>query len=370
MFRITDRYILREVIPPFLLGLFVFTFLLMIPPIMEVAEDLIAKGVDTITVLRIMGTLMPQGLGITIPMALLLGILMGLGRLSSDREAVALQACGVSLFRMLLPLWMLAGLAAAATCYILVVALPDANQAFREITFRTVASRAEGEVKPRVFYEDFPNVMLYAREVSTTGDGWHDVFLADMRDSEHPDIYIAGQGQIVLEPDERRVDVVLQRGTGHQVNPDDPSGYETHHFDEIVIGLDPETVFPRTGPQRGYPELSISELREEVLRMTDLGISPHRPIMELHRKFSIPVACLVFALIGLSLGVTSRKDGKLASFSLGIAVIFSYYVIMYGAEAMAKGSLVSPHLAMWLPNIILGIAGLLLLVLRVYLNQP
>ena len=364
MLRITDRYILREVIPPFLLGLFVFTFLLMIPPIMEVAEDLIAKGVDTITVVRIMGTLMPQGLGITIPMALLLGILMGLGRLSSDREAVALQACGVSVFRMLLPLWLLAGFAAAATCYVLVVALPDANQSFREITFRTVASRAEGEVKPRVFYEDFPNVMLYAREVSTTGDGWHDVFLADMRDSEHPDIYIAGQGQIVLQPDERRVDVVLQRGTGHQVNPDDPSSYEAHHFDEIVIGLDPDTVFPRTGPQRGYPELSISELREEVVRMADLGLSPHRPIMELHRKFSIPVACLVFALIGLSLGVTSRKDGKLASFSLGIAVIFSYYVIMYGAEAMAKGALVSPHLAMWLPNIILGIAGLFLLFSR------
>ena len=364
MLRITDRYILREVIPPFLLALFVFTFLLMIPPIMEVAEDLIAKGVDTMTVVRIMGTLMPQGLGITIPMALLLGILMGLGRLSSDREAVALQACGISVFRMLLPLWLFGGVAALATCYILVVALPDANQAFREITFRTVASRAEGEVKPRVFYEDFPNVMLYVREVSTTGDGWHDVFLADMRDSEHPDIYVAAQGQIVLEPEARRVDVVLRSGTGHQVNPDDPSGYETHHFDEIVIGLDPETVFPRTGPQRGYPELSISELQEEVARMTDLGTSPHRPIMELHRKFSIPVACLVFALIGLSLGVTSRKDGKLASFSLGIAVIFSYYVIMYGAEAMAKGSLVSPHLAMWLPNIILGIAGLFLLILR------
>ena len=92
MLRITDRYILREVIPPFVLGLFVFTFLLMIPPIMTVAEDLIAKGVDTLTILRIMGTLLPQGLGVTIPMALLLGILMGLGRLSSDRETVALQA--------------------------------------------------------------------------------------------------------------------------------------------------------------------------------------------------------------------------------------------------------------------------------------
>ena len=364
MLRITDRYILRETIPPFLLGLFIFTFLLMIPPIMEVAEDLIAKGVDTLTVLRIMATLVPQGLGITIPMALLLGVLMGLGRLSSDRETVALQACGVSVFRMLYPLLLLGAAASLATCYVLVVALPDANQAFREITFRAVASRAEGEVKPRVFYEDFPNVMLYAREVSTSGEGWSDVFLADMRKSGQPDIYVATQGQIVLDADKRRVDIILRSGTGHQVDPNDPSTYEVHEFDEIVIGLDADTVFPRAGPQRGYPELTIPQLQDEAVRMREMGLSPHRPIMEVHRKFSIPVACLVFALIGLGFGVTSRKDGKLASFVLGIGVIFAYYIIMYGSEAMAKGALVSPHLAMWLPNIILGLFGVFLLIWR------
>ena len=364
MLRITDRYILREVVPPFFLALFVFTFLLMIPPIMVVAEDLIAKGVDTLTVIKIMGTLIPQGLGITIPMALLLGILIGLGRLSSDRETVALQACGVSIFRMLVPLFLLGAVAAAATCYVLVIALPDANQAFREITFRTVANRTEGEVKPRVFYEDFPNVMLYVREVSDTGEGWHDVFLADMRQSDQPRVYVATQGQVLLDPDRRLVDIVLRGGTGHQVNPDEPDSYEVHQFEEAVIGLDPETVFPRTGPQRGYPELTIPQLQREAARMRDLEISPHRPIMEIHRKFSIPAACLVFALIGLGLGVTSRKDGKLASFVLGIAVIFSYYVIMYGGEAMAKGALLSPHLAMWLPNILLGLLGLSLLMWR------
>ena len=364
MLRIIDRYILREVIPPFLLSLFVFTFLLMIPPIMEVAEDLIAKGVDTITVLRIMATLIPQGLGITIPMALLLGVLMGLGRLSSDREAVALQACGVSIFRMLSPLLLLGVAASLATCYVLIFALPDANQAFREITFRTVASRAEGEVKPRVFYEDFPNVMLFVREVSTIGEGWGNVFLADMRKSDQPDIYVATQGQVILDDQARRVDIVLRGGTGHQVDPNDPTTYEVHAFDEIVIGLDSETVFPRAGPQRGYPELTIPQLQDEAVRMREMGISPHRPIMEVHRKFSIPVACLVFALIGLGLGVTSRKDGKLASFVLGIGVIFAYYVIMYGAESMAKGGLVSPHLAMWLPNIILGLFGAFLLIWR------
>ena len=364
MLRITDRYILREVIPPFFLGLLVFTFLLMIPPIMEVVEELIAKGVDAVTVIQIVATLIPQGLGITIPMALLLGVLMGLGRLSSDRETVALQACGVSLLRMFRPLLLLALFAAAATCYVLVVALPDANQRFREITFRTVAGRAEGEVKPRVFYEDFPNVVLYVREVSQTGEGWRDVFLADMRNADQPNVYVASRGQVVLDPEQRTVDVVLHGGTGHVMRSDEAGTYEVHAFDEIIIGLDPESVFPRSGPQRGYPELTIPQLRAEVARLGELGMSPHRPIMEIHRKFSIPVACFVFVLIGIGLGVTSRKDGRLASFALGLMVIFTYYVIMYGGEAMAKAALVSPHLAMWLPNILLGLFGLALFAWR------
>tara|TARA_B100001123_G_scaffold441920_1_gene584236 strand:+ start:2087 stop:4321 length:2235 start_codon:yes stop_codon:yes gene_type:complete len=336
----------------------------MIPPIMDVAEELIAKGVDALTVVKIMGTLIPQGLGITIPMALLLGVLIGLGRLSSDRETVALQACGVSIYRILFPLLILGTFATVTTAYVLIFALPDANQAFREITFRTVASRAEGEVKERVFYDDFPNVMLYVREVSPTGSGWNDVFLADTRDSDNPDIYVAEKGQVVLDATARTVDIVLQSGSGHQVDPEEPNNYEIHEFDQIVIGLDPETVFPRAGPQRGYPELTIPQLQQEASRMSEMGMSPHRPIMEVHRKFSIPYACFVFVLIGLCLGVTNRKDGKLASFALGIGVIFAYYVIMYGAEALAKASMVSPHLAMWLPNILLGMVGLVLLSLR------
>jgi LPS export ABC transporter permease LptG/LPS export ABC transporter permease LptF len=364
MLKTTDRYILREVLAPFVLALFVLTFLLMIPPIMGVAEELIAKGVDSMTVLRLMATLIPQGLGITIPVALLLGILMGLGRMSADRESVAFQACGVSLYRLLYPLALVACVAALGTWYILASALPNANQAFREITFRAIASRAEGEVKARVFDEYFPNVVLYVREVSSSGDGWSDVFLADSRQSVQPDIYVAEQGRVVLDRDTRRVDIVLTNGSGHFVDPSEPETYEVHEFRSTVIGLDPDEVFPRTGPQRGLRELSVPQLREEIASLTAAGISPHEPIMEIQQKYSIPVACLIFAVIGLALGVTSRRDGKLASFALGGGVVFSYYIIMYGARAMAKGQLVAPELAMWLPNLILGLGGVALLFWR------
>lgn len=363
MLRIIDRYILREVLAAFSLGLLVLTFLLLIPPIMQEAEKLIAKGIDSVTVARLMVTLLPQALGVTIPMALLIGLLMGLGRLSGDRETVAMQACGVSIYRMLLPVLLLALVAAVATAWVLLVALPDANQAFREITFRTVTSRAESEVRPRVFYEDFPNVVLYVREVPADGSGWSEVFLADTRKGDQPDVYVARRGRLSVDRERRVVDIVLFDGSGHFFDREDGS-YRVSSFKEMVIGLDPETVFPRGSLARGYPELTIGQLQDEAERLRRQGQSPHQAIMAMHRKFSIPVACLVFAVIGLALGVTSRKDGKLASFVLGVAVIFAYYVIMYMSEAMAKAALVSPHLALWLPNMILGGAGVVLLLWR------
>ena len=364
MLGIIDRYILREALRMVFLSLLVFTFVLMIDPIMRVAQALITKGVDGWTIAQLMLTLVPQGLGVTIPMAVLIGLLMGLGRISGDREAVALQACGISIYRMLRPVAVLAIVAMATTCYVLIVALPDANQAFREITFRTLATQADDEVKPRVFYQGFPGVVLYVRDVDVQGIEWSDVFLADSRDPATPQVYIAEKGRVVIDRERRLVDIVLTSGSYHRVDPEDPATYNVHGFEETILSVDPDTVFPAGGPPRGLAEMTILELQAEVAALRDQGLSPHNPIMQIHQKFSLPVACLVFAIIGLALGVTSRKDGKLASFALGIGVVFAYYILMYGSEAMAKAEIVSPHLAMWLPNIILGVVGVVLLVWR------
>ena len=192
-----------------------------------------------------MVTLLPQGLGVTIPMALLLGILMGLGRLSSDRETVAMQACGVSIFKILRPLSVMAFSLAAITCYINVVSVPDANQAFREMTFQVLASRAEGEVKPRIFYDTYPNINLYVREVSTETNGWRDVFLADTSNPKEPDIYVAQNGRVVIDQEKKKVDLILYNGTGHIFDQDSPNEYEVHTFEDLVIQVDADTMFPR-----------------------------------------------------------------------------------------------------------------------------
>src|SRR5687767_9844609 len=213
--RLIDRYVIRETLWPFFIGLVIFTFMLIIPDLIERAETFIAKGVPVVVVLRVMATLLPSVLALTIPMSLLLGLLVAFGRLSADREFVAMQACGVSLLRLLRPVALLAMLAWIATSYILLVAVPDANQRYREITFSIVAERAEGEVRARVFYEDFPDVVLYVREVSTSGAGWDDVFMVDSRPGQPPATYLARHGRVVIDREQKTVEMVLEDGARH-----------------------------------------------------------------------------------------------------------------------------------------------------------
>jgi LPS export ABC transporter permease LptF/LPS export ABC transporter permease LptG len=362
--RTIDRYVIREIFPPFVIALLVFTFILIIPFIIDLAEQMIAKGVPWATLFQLVVMLLPAQLGLTIPMALLIGILVAFGRLSADREVVVLMACGVSPYRLLRPVAVFAVVAWAATSWILLKAMPDANQAFREISLRIVMDRAEGEVRPRVFFEDFPGIVVYVREVPLSGGGWHGVLAADTSNPSQPVIYLARRGRMDVDRTAKTIQMVLEDGTRHSTKVDDPTAYEVLRFDRSVISLDPERVFPKQGPTRGDRELSIPDLKARAAELSAQGLSPHNQIIEIQKKYSIPVACFVFAVLGLTLGASHRRDGRLASFVVGIAIIFIYYVIMFTGQAMTKGHLIPAWSAMWWPNFILGAIGAWLLLSR------
>lgn len=384
MLRTIDRYVIREIIPPFLLSLLIFTFILEIPPVMRHLETLVAKGVTWQIALQIILTLIPQALGVTIPMALLTGILIGLGRLSSDRETVALLACGVSPYRLLRPVLLLALLAAGATLYVLMEAIPNANQAFNRIAFAIITKRVEEDIQPRVFFEDFPGWVLYSRDEAPGGAGWKDVLVADTTNPKSTKLFLASTGRLYLAPDMSRVDLILTDGTQYATG--NPGETTIGRFEgNLILGLDPKTVFPRMELPRGVTEKTIVELgqtiEEKRLQQQAFNaagqvftMSPHPEILGIHQKFSLPAACLVFALIGLALGLTVARDGKMAGFVVGTAVIFAYYIVMYLGESAVKGYYVTPasiegsmylaHFGRWFPNIVLGAFGVAALVWR------
>jgi LPS export ABC transporter permease LptG len=166
---------------------------------------------------------------------------------------------------------------------------------------------------------------------------------------------------MVLDHAKRTVELVLEDGTQHTSKADAPQDYSVARFQQLVLSLDPETVFPRSGPAKGDREMTIAELQLLIDTLKKQGISTHNATMEIQKKFSIPSACLVFSVLGAVFGLTNRRDAKFASFVKGIFVIYVYYFILMNSQSAAKGAWVPPWLATWIPNILLGGLGLALL---------
>jgi LPS export ABC transporter permease LptG/LPS export ABC transporter permease LptF len=360
--RIFDRYVVREVLLPFVLSLLLLTFLLIIPPILKDAYPLIAKGVDAIVVGKVLVLLLPQALAISIPMAVLLGLLIAFGRLSADREFVAMQSCGVSIYRLLRPLAVVAFVAMAGTAYVMIEARPDANQAFREIVFKEVASRVESKIQSRVLFDQFPGRVLYVREVDAT-HVMHDVFFADNSKEGTTTVSFAREGRFIIDRPRQLVQLQLSQGTQHTTLASQPDQYQGTDFEQLNLSLDAQAVF-KQAPDRNPPEMSLSELRQTIARVKPTDHLSIEARMMFQNSFAIPVACCVLALVALGLGVSNRKDGKLASFAIGFIVVFAYYVILYGARGAAFGGILNPDIAPWLSPLIIGVFGVALAIWR------
>ena len=375
MLKTLDRYVIREILPPLFLSLLIFTFILEIPPVMEYLETLVAKGVPWGTAARIMLTLIPQALGLTIPMSLLVGLLIGLGRMSGDREAVALLACGVSPFRLMRPVLIVAAAAGAVHLWVMIQAIPDANQTFRQLTYDVVSQQVESDVRPQVFFQNFPNRVLYVRDIPKAGGGWKDVMVAE---TNRPDsttvVFMADRGRLILDRVKQTVDLALEGGVRYSTRGTDAKAIETYQFKDIIVSLDPKTVFQNLQLSRGLSELTIPQLQEQAENKRANHLPAHAEMMYIQQKFSFPAACVVFGVIGVALGLSVARDGKMAGFVVGIAVIFTYYILLYLAEAFTKGyysgaagadrTLLVAQLARWAPNLILLPFGILALIWR------
>ena len=338
------------------MALGVFTVLMAVRPMLNEAQNLLAKGVDLPTVAFLLLTLLPQALGITIPMAFITGLLMALGRFSGDRESVAFLSCGVSPIRLLRPVLFVALLAGAANMYLLVKLVPDSNQKFREVTFNLAMQLGESDIRPGVFFQGFPGKTIYVRE-SRPGGGWLGVMLAETNASGPPVVTLAPEGYLSVDREKREVILVLPGESARYIPGTVDGEYDVSSDRDLQFRIDATSIFGTGNIGRGRAEMSIADLRAEEARRIENGLSPHNEVMQRHQMFSFPVACLVFAIIGVALGLHTRKEGKLGGFTLGLGVILLYYGVMELGAAMTKGGQIPAHWARWIPNIVVGLVG-------------
>lgn len=360
--RLLSRAILREIWPPFLLGLAAYTFILLVRTIFLMTEFFVRRSATLGEVSWLVLLSIPWIVVLTLPMAFLLGVLIGIGRLSADSELVALRACGVGPSAIYRPALGAAAVLSAVVFLFYNLVLPRANNELTRSMARVAATSVVNLVAPRTFREPRPGVTLFFDRIGTDGRSFEGVFLKLGEGDERSDrVIVARRGALSLEGGKLWLD--LFSSVVHEVDPANPSRYRTNRneFQRILFSEDIEmTAQERITYEKGLRAQSLPELLATARRMK--GVSPQRrrlALVEIHKKFSIPFACFAFAVVGIPLAETSRRGGKGSGFALSLAILVLYYVLISNGETWAQEGRMPAWIAMWLPNVVLlGIGAL------------
>lgn len=350
-------YIFKEITIPFFLGFIVFTFVLLMGRFMNLADMVIAKGVPVADVARLLIYMLPSFSFITIPMALLLAMLLAFGRLSADNEINALKSGGISLYGILPPVILFAFLAYTITTIITVYALPWGNTAFKTLLYDVINVRVNISLKDRVFNDDFPGLVIYVAQHDEATHHISGVLIYDERDAEEPSTIFARSGMIMTDPDRKSLRLRLLDGGVHRLKG--KSDYQLMEFDRYDLSVNFQQTY-KIVPTANELDMTFKELRY-AMKLTGFDPKIMRDLhLEFHRRLAFPVACFVFALIGVPLGLQNRRSGKSSGFSLCLLVLLIYYITLSIGKTLGQKAILHPALAMWLPNILFITLGIYL----------
>jgi len=353
--RILDRYIGREVVSYFLLGLLLFTFVFFIPQLLRLMELAIRHASDTGTVAMLFLCALPNVLSFTVPMAVLVGVLIGLGRLSADSEIIALHAVGVGLHRMLLPIGALALTAALLTLLVTHGAGPAGARRLRALEDRLRATGTSLQVQPRVFEERFGRLVLYVQDSEAAGTRWRGILLAEAGNGNGFRITLAEEAVVLVDAPASRFQIHLRNGSTHEYSPAKPDHYAVSTFAQSDL---PMTV-TAVAATRIRPPTNAERSSRELLAVG--GPAQQEARIEYHRRWAFPAACLVFALLGVPVGVRPGRSSRAGGFVLTFLLVCGYYLLFVVGAGMARTGAVPPWLGIWLANVVTAAGGLALL---------
>jgi LPS export ABC transporter permease LptG/LPS export ABC transporter permease LptF len=359
--RILTRYILGEVVSHALIGAAVFTFVLFTRDLGRILELVVRNSAPLPSVAQIFFFTVPVALTYTIPMGVLVGILIGLSRLAADSEITAMRASGLGVWTFLRVISIFVVVAWLLALGNSVYLAPRSLAALGQLQDNLKSSQASFEVQPRVFYEGFPKIILYVQDAKAMSGGalWKGVFLADLTDPAAPRITLARQGLLVSQgPD--TLDLHLTDGSTHESDPKNPDQYQISSFQTTDIPIQ----VPTTQSSQEHEPTSLHELKiADLLRIARTAdpITRRWHLIEYHNRLALPTACIVLALVGIPLGLSSKKGGKSSGFVLTILLVFLYYSISVIGVSLARQGRLSPAAGVWLADFVFLAGGVFLL---------
>lgn len=358
--KLTDRYVLKEILAPTIVAFGVYTGFMLVRGLVQFSALLLQSTSPLADLGRVLAFSAPHIVVLTIPVAFLLGILVGVGRLSQDSELVALRASGIDLLGLYRPIAVLAVLLALLTGFVMVFVLPRTNQVVSGMRLQLSTFLIAQRIQPGVFSPEVAGRRIFVEKASADRRTLEGLIVSDVSNpADGERLTIARRGALELEQEEGRLWLRLEDAVTHHTARDarayDRASYRTQRL--LLDDTNPKERFENTRPDKQLREMTVPELVRRAQTTPDPTLA-RLSWIEIHKKFSFPAACLVFGLVALPLGVVNRRGGRAAGFAISTAIVVGYYLLYASGEAWAIRGTVTPFLAMWLPNILLVVVGL------------
>jgi lipopolysaccharide export system permease protein len=343
---------------PFFLSITVLLLVLFLNKIFRLADLVVSKGASVLSIIQVFAYVIPSFLVITIPMSLVIASLTTFARFSADSEVTAMKASCISLYSMIRPVFFFALVCFLLTAFTSLVLVPGADIALKAHLFNMVKSRAMVGIEAGVFTSTFDGMVIYVDKMQSI-DNLEGIFISDERSSQEPYAVVARRGKLIADPQSLNVTLAMQEGSIH-MKPKDERTYTLMNFDSGKLYLDISNALVQKGnPQKGYQDFGTIELIQQIGRLRKEGKPSYPPETELHKRLSIPFACLILGLIGVPLGIRRSRSGKSAGVAIALLVFLVYYVILGSATNLAETGTVRPDLAFWIPNFMMILASLI-----------
>jgi lipopolysaccharide export system permease protein len=355
--RILTLYIIREISSLFLLGIIIFTLVLLMGRLISLTDLVISHGVPLADIGRMILYLIPSFLVLTIPMAFLLAILLAFGRLSADNEIVVMKASGISLLQMMPPVIVCGILAVLLALGASTIGVPYCNSAFKELSAQVLKRNITATIREKIFWADIPGLVMYTDQYDEESHSLKGVIIHDGRNSERPMTIFARDGIVSGTAGNEALLLSLRNGSIHISDSD--GLYRLVQFGEynMTVGEKGSTA----GIFRNELDMWISELQRRIDNPATSAVIRLKNIAELQSRFTFPFASLVFAVLAVPLGIQNRRAGKSGGFTVSMAIILAYYVLMSVARNIAEKGTFPPVFALWIPNLLFLLLGLYLL---------
>ena len=338
-----DRYIFTELLSPFSLSLGVLCFIMLTRELLRLVELLVSKGVGLWAVLKVFAHLLPSFLVLTLPIAGIIASITAFGRLSLDKELVAMRAAGLSLLRLARPVMLFALLVCGLTTLLAQWGQPWSSINLKKVALNLLRDQLVLALERGSFTEPIPNMTIYVSEKGDESTGG--IFISDERNAEDPRIIVAHAYRVLIDSSTDQVALRLQDGVIHS-RPDEIDQYQLASFSSYDLKLSLNQSGYTAAEERPSYEQLIDRLNQSQWR------DPWalRRLTEHYKDMAFPTASLIFCMLGVPVGIVSKRSGRIGGFAVGVAVIVAYYVLNVTCEFLVTATVIPPFIGAWLPN--------------------